>query len=64
MHAFLGDEIYKLTENGISPGYPQRIKSVFKELPGNMDAAFTWSNDKSYFFKVDNNKNKIREKCF
>ncbi|OXA40516.1 matrix metalloproteinase-16 isoform X2 [Folsomia candida] len=50
-YAFKGEEVYKLTDNGIAPGYPQRIKAIFKDLPSYLDAAFTWSNDKTYFFK-------------
>lgn len=51
-YSIIGEEVYKLTENGISPGFPKRIKSVFPEIPSYIDAAFTWSGDKTYFFKV------------
>lgn len=49
----LGGEVFRLTENGVFPGYPKKISSVFFGLPGSLDAAFTWSNDKTYFFKVN-----------
>lgn len=51
-HFCTGNEVYRLTENGIYPGYPKKIISVFSGLPSNIDGAFTWSNDKTYFFKV------------
>lgn len=44
--------MYRLTENGIYAGYPRKIFSVFPGLPSSIDGAFTWSNDKTYFFKV------------
>ena len=47
-----GDEFYKLSDTGIEDGYPRKI-SNFDGLPSNLDAAFTWTNDRTYFFKVN-----------
>ena len=33
-------------------GYPRSISADWDGLPGNLDAAFTWTNGKTYFFKV------------
>lgn len=49
---FLGKHYWKLTDNGVASGYPRRISSTWKELPSNIDAAFTYRNGKTYFFKV------------
>lgn len=49
---FLGKYYWKLTDNGVASGYPRRISSTWKELPSNIDAAFTYRNGKTYFFKV------------
>ena len=32
-------------------GYPRSISADWDGLPGNLDAAFTWTNGKTYFFK-------------
>ncbi|KAL0106206.1 hypothetical protein PUN28_016126 [Cardiocondyla obscurior] len=50
--AFKGKHYWKLTDNGVASGYPRRITSTWKELPSNIDAAFTYRNGKTYFFKV------------
>lgn len=44
--------MYRLTDNGIYAGYPKKISSLFAGVPNDLDGAFTWSNDKTYFFKV------------
>lgn len=49
---FPGKYYWKLTDNGVASGYPRRISSTWKELPSNIDAAFTYRNGKTYFFKV------------
>lgn len=49
---FPGKHYWKLTDNGVASGYPRRINSTWKELPTNIDAAFTYRNGKTYFFKV------------
>ena len=33
-------------------GYPRSISADWDGLPGSLDAAFTWTNGKTYFFKV------------
>ncbi|XP_034238116.1 matrix metalloproteinase-16 isoform X3 [Thrips palmi] len=50
--AFKGQHYWKLTEESIAPGYPQRISKSWPGLPGDIDAAFTYvKNGKTYFFK-------------
>ncbi|XP_077295202.1 matrix metalloproteinase 1 [Arctopsyche grandis] len=50
-YAFKGDYYYKLTEDGVAPGYPRLISKTWLSLPGHIDAAFTYKNGKTYFFK-------------
>ena len=40
-----------MTENGVAPGYPRLISDNWPGLPGHIDAAFTYRNGKTYFFK-------------
>lgn len=36
----------------IAPGFPKKIKDVFKGVPDNLDTAFRWPRDgRTYFFK-------------
>merc|ERR1712241_1362961 len=54
---------YKLSDDSVADGYPRSISSDWSGLPSNIDAAFTWKNGKTYFFKGDKywrftNKNK------
>jgi len=43
---------WQLTASSVAPGYPRRISEDFGGLPGDLDAAFTWSaNGKTFFFK-------------
>lgn len=47
-----GQHYWKLTEESIAAGYPQRISKSWPGLPGDIDAAFTYvKNGKTYFFK-------------
>lgn len=48
---FLGENYWKLTEDGVASGYPRLISRAWPGLPGNIDAAFTYKNGKTYFFK-------------
>lgn len=50
-HFILGLHYWKLTEDSIAPGYPKLISRSWPGLPGNIDAAFTYKNGKTYFFK-------------
>ena len=49
--AFLGNNYWKLTESSVEPGYPRPISEEWDGLPGNLDAAFTWTNEKNIFFQ-------------
>ena len=53
-YVFKGTQYWKLTEDAIAPGYPRSISRNWGNMPGNLDAAFTWTNGKTYFFKVMN----------
>lgn len=46
-----GEHYWKLTEDGVASGYPRLISRAWPGLPGNIDAAFTYKNGKTYFFK-------------
>jgi matrix metalloproteinase-14 (membrane-inserted) len=46
-----GEHYWKLTEEGIAAGYPRLISKSWQGLPTNIDAAFTYRNGKTYFFK-------------
>jgi len=48
---FRGTKYWRLTEDGVAPGYPRPISGDWSGLPSNLDAAFTWSNGKTYIFK-------------
>ncbi|CAG7816605.1 unnamed protein product [Allacma fusca] len=50
-YVFKGSDFYRLTENGVADGYPKKIRTMFGTLEDNLDAAFTWTNDRTYFFK-------------
>lgn len=47
-----GDFYWKILSNGIADGYPRKISEDWDGLEGNLDASFTWSNGKTFFFKV------------
>ena len=51
--AFHGDKYWKLTDTAVEAGYPRTISRDWDGLPANLDAAFTWTNGKTYFFKGD-----------
>ncbi|KAL3207641.1 hypothetical protein MRX96_010113 [Rhipicephalus microplus] len=40
--------------DGIADGYPRRISDDWGGLPGHIDAALTWSDGKTFFFKGGN----------
>jgi len=46
-----GSKYWKLDGNNIAAGYPRSISKDWGGLPDNIDAAFTWTNGKTYFFK-------------
>ncbi len=50
---FVGDKYWKLENEAVAPGYPRTIRSDWQGLPSNIDAAFTWTNGRTYFFKVE-----------
>ena len=48
-----GELYWRLTKDSVAPGYPRKISSDWRGLPGNIDAAFTWESSKAtYFIKV------------
>ena len=49
---FKGDHYFKVETNGLADGYPRRISSDWNGLPGSLDAALTWADGKTFFFKV------------
>jgi len=53
-YVFQGDKYYKLEDDGVAEGYPKLIAKTWPGLPSNIDAAFTYKNGKTYFFKVNN----------
>jgi matrix metalloproteinase-14 (membrane-inserted) len=51
-YAITGEKYWKLEAEAVAPGYPRSIRADWEGLPGNIDAAFTWTNGRTYFFKV------------
>lgn len=51
VNLFSGLHYWKLTDTSIATGYPRLISKSWIGLPGNLDAAFTYKNGKTYFFK-------------
>ena len=47
---FRGSQFWKLSEDSVERGYPQKISKVWRGLPDRIDASFTWKNGKTYFF--------------
>lgn len=47
-----GTQYWELTDDGIANGFPRSITEDWEGLPTFLDAAFTWSNGNTYFFKV------------
>ena len=50
-YVFKGSKYWKLTDDGVAPGFPRSISSDWDGLPSDIDAAFTWTNGKTYIFK-------------
>lgn len=46
-----GDKYWKLEDDKVASGYPRFIRNDWPGLPGSIDAAFTWTNGRTYFFK-------------
>ncbi|KAJ8671334.1 hypothetical protein QAD02_002593, partial [Eretmocerus hayati] len=46
-----GEYVWRLNPTGVDNGFPKSINSIWKELPISIDAAFTYKNGKTYFFK-------------
>ncbi|CAH1266407.1 MMP17 [Branchiostoma lanceolatum] len=55
-YAFKGNYFWELTSTDMADPYPQLIREVWGDLPGDLDAALYGKNKKTYFFK-------IQEKC-
>ncbi|KAG8201982.1 hypothetical protein JTE90_027454 [Oedothorax gibbosus] len=49
---FKGNHYWEIEETGIVDG-PRKISDDWDGMPGNIDAAMTWTNGKTYFFKND-----------
>ena len=57
-YVFKGDKFWRLTSEGIAPGYPRLIATHWGgQLPNNIDAAFTWRYkdglEDTFIFKED-----------
>ena len=49
-YVFLGDQYWRLTSEAVAPGYPRPLSDW--QLPGGMDAAFTWhKKGATYLFR-------------
>lgn len=48
----LGEFYWKVHPDGISERYPRKISDDWDGLEGYLDASVTWSNGKTFFFKV------------
>ena len=68
LYFFKGNNVYLYDDEKqkIAEGYPKSIQDVFKGVPNNIDACFTWALDgKTYFFKgnyyylYNNRNNKV-----
>lgn len=51
-YVFKGQHYWKVETNGLADGYPRRISADWDGLPGDLDAALTWADGKTFFFKV------------
>ena len=58
MYFFKGSQYWKFDDKlkttgqpGVSSGYPKLISDVWIGVPDNIDGAFTWTNNRTYFFK-------------
>ena len=51
-YVFKGQHYWKVETNGLADGYPRRINADWDGLPGDLDAALTWADGKTFFFKV------------
>ena len=53
-YVFVGNDYSKMIDDDIAPGYPRKISENWPGLPGNIDAAVTWTvKHFTYFFKGD-----------
>ena len=50
-YVFQGSKYWKLTDTSVEPGYPKPIAEGWSGLADDIDAAFTWTNGKTYFIK-------------
>lgn len=48
----MGKKYWKMTEKGVDPNSKKKIADKWPELPDNINAAFTYTDGKTYFFKV------------
>lgn len=51
-YVFKGDYYWRIETAGIAENYPRKISTDWDGLPGNLDAALTWADGKTFFFKV------------
>ena len=42
---------WKIIANKVAPGYPRLISETWPGLPGDINAAFTYQDGRTYFFK-------------
>ncbi|KAG1653776.1 Matrix metalloproteinase-19 [Nymphon striatum] len=53
-YVFKGDYYWRVVDEGLADGYPRKISADWDNLPGNIDAAFTWRDGRTFFFKGGN----------
>lgn len=51
-YVFKGKHYWKVETAGLADGYPRKISDDWGGLPGDLNAALTWADGKTFIFKV------------